>query len=71
MIARSGVDYRVGAVRFVAQHTRIIERTDDRFDAVRRDHIGLGFAAHQAEHAMAGGNERCGNRTSNKAIRTG
>jgi hypothetical protein len=37
---------------------------------MRRNHIGLGLVAHQAAHAMAGGDKRHGNRTADKAIRT-
>ena len=70
MVARSGIDHRIGGARFVLQHACIIKRANDRFDAVGRNRIGLDLAAHQAAHAMAGGNERRGNRTANKAIRT-
>jgi signal transduction histidine kinase len=40
MIARGSVDHRISGARFVVQHACVVKRADDRFDAIRRNHIG-------------------------------
>ena len=68
MIARRGIDDGVGGAGLGLQQCRVVERSDDRLDAIRRDRGGLGVAANEAANLMARGDQRARHRAADIAI---
>ena len=71
MIARSGIDDRVGGARLLVQQRRVVEGTDHRLDAMGCDHVGLGPVANQAANPMAHSDQRHRRRAADIAVCTG
>jgi hypothetical protein len=53
MVAAGRIDDGIGGPRLGLQESRIIERADDCFDAIRCDRVSLRLAANEAPNRMA------------------
>ncbi|MGB6342712.1 MAG: hypothetical protein WBG15_08230, partial [Xanthobacteraceae bacterium] len=71
MIARSGIDDRVGGARFIAHQDRVIERADHGLDAMGRNRIGFSTVANQAANPMTRTDQRHRRRAADIAVCTG
>ena len=53
MVAAGRIDDGIGSLGFGLQQRRVIKRSNDRFDAVRCNRVGLRLAANEAANRMA------------------
>jgi hypothetical protein len=71
VIAAGGIDDRIGSAGFGRQERRIVERPDDRIDAVSGNRVGLGLAADEPANPVAICDEGASNRAADETARAG